>query len=125
MAVSAPAGGLHMRLVAGRARLAAEAGTIAISAYVAVQMLAGILNKAQSTETEKLIAATRGITVDTAMGPIGFRASDHQSTMGLWVGKLDVVEGRGAMVDWRYIDGKDFQLDDAAVKARRPAEATQ
>jgi branched-chain amino acid transport system substrate-binding protein len=96
-----------------------------IMGYVTVQALAGILNKAQSTDAEKLIAATRGLTVDTAMGPITFRAADHQSTMGTWVGKLDVVDGRGTMVDWRYVDGKDFQLDDAAVKARRPAEAMQ
>ena len=96
-----------------------------IMGYVTVQALAGILNKAQSTDAEKLIAATRGLTVDTAMGPITFRAADHQSTMGTWVGKLEVVDGRGTMVDWRYVDGKDFQLDDAAVKARRPAEAMQ
>lgn len=96
-----------------------------IMGYVTVQALVGILNKAQSTEAEKLIAATRGLTVDTAMGPITFRAADHQSTMGTWVGKLDVVDGRGTMVDWRYVDGKDFQLDDAAVKTRRPAEAMQ
>jgi hypothetical protein len=32
------------------------------------------------------------------------------------------VDGRGTMVDWRYVDGKNFQLDEAAVKARRPAE---
>jgi branched-chain amino acid transport system substrate-binding protein len=43
--------------------------------------------------------------------------------MGTWVGKLDVKDGRGVMVDWRYVDGKDFQLDDADVKKRRPSEA--
>jgi branched-chain amino acid transport system substrate-binding protein len=45
--------------------------------------------------------------------------------MGTWVGKLDVKDGRGLMVDWRFLDGKDFQLDDASAKARRPAEAMQ
>ncbi len=91
--------------------------------YVTAQALAAILNKAKSTDPEKLIAAARGLTFDSAMGPIMFRAIDQQSTMGTWVGKIDVKDGQGVMVDWKYADGKNFQLDDAAVKARRPAEA--
>jgi branched-chain amino acid transport system substrate-binding protein len=59
------------------------------------------------------------------MGPIAIRALDQQSTMGTWVGKLDVKNGRGEMVDFHYADGKDFQPDDAFVKARRPAAAMQ
>ncbi len=91
--------------------------------YVTVQALAAILNKANSTDPEKLIIAARGLTFDSAMGPIAFRAIDQQSTMGTWVGKLDVKDGRGVMVDWHFANGKDFQLNDMAVKARRPAEA--
>jgi branched-chain amino acid transport system substrate-binding protein len=94
-----------------------------IMGYVTIQALAAILNKAQNTDAEKLIGASRGLTFDSAMGPITFRAPDHQSTMGTWVGKLDVRAGKGEMIDWRYVDGQDFQLDDAGVKARRPAEA--
>jgi branched-chain amino acid transport system substrate-binding protein len=93
--------------------------------YVMVQAIAAVLNKAQSTDTEKLIAAARGLTFNTAMGPMTLRSADHQSTMGTWVGKLDVKDGRGVMVDWRFVDGKDFQLDDASIKSRRPAEAMQ
>jgi branched-chain amino acid transport system substrate-binding protein len=91
--------------------------------YVSVQALAAMIGKAGSTDTEKLIAASRGLTFDSVMGPISFRALDHQSTMGTWVGKLDVKSGAGEMVDWQYVDGKDFQLDEASVKARRPADA--
>jgi branched-chain amino acid transport system substrate-binding protein len=91
--------------------------------YVSVQALAAILDKAQSTDTEKLIAAARGLTFDSAMGPITFRALDQQSTMGTWVGKLDVKDGHGIMIDWHFADGKDYQLDAADVKLRRPAEA--
>jgi branched-chain amino acid transport system substrate-binding protein len=91
--------------------------------YVTVEALAAILDKAKSTDSEKLIYAARGLSFDSAMGPITFRAIDQQSTMGTWAGKLDVKGGRGVMVDWHYVDGKDFQLDDADVKKRRPAEA--
>jgi branched-chain amino acid transport system substrate-binding protein len=114
----------HVRFVeAYRAKYNEPPKLGSIIGYVNIQALAAILNKAQGTEPEKLISAARGLTFDSVMGPITFRASDQQSTMGTWVGKLDVVGGRGTMVDWRYVDGKNFQLDEAAVKARRPAEA--
>jgi branched-chain amino acid transport system substrate-binding protein len=114
----------HVRFVeAYRAKYNEPPKLGSIIGYVNVQALAAILNKAQGTDPEKLISAARGLTFDSVMGPITFRASDQQSTMGTWVGKLDVVGGRGTMVDWRYVDGKNFQLDEAAVKARRTAEA--
>jgi branched-chain amino acid transport system substrate-binding protein len=91
--------------------------------YVSVQALAAVLNKAKSTEPEKLITAARGLTFDSAMGPITFRAIDQQSTMGTWVGKLDVKDDHGVMIDWHFADGKNFQPDDATVKSKRPADA--
>jgi branched-chain amino acid transport system substrate-binding protein len=94
-----------------------------LAGFVMIQGLAAILNKAQSTDTEKLIAAARGITYESVLGPITFRAIDQQSTMGTWIGKLDVRNGQGEMVDSRYADGKNFQPDDAFVKARRPEAA--
>ena len=94
-----------------------------LAGFVMMQGLAAILNKAQSTDTEKLITAARGITFESVMGPIAFRAIDQQSTMGTWVGKLDVKDGRGEMVGAHYADGKNFQPDDDFVKARRPAAA--
>jgi branched-chain amino acid transport system substrate-binding protein len=91
--------------------------------YVSVQALAAVLNKAKSTEPEELIIAARGLTFDSAMGPITFRAIDQQSTMGTWVGKLDVKDDHGVMIDWHFADGKNFQPDDATVKSKRPADA--
>ena len=83
------------------------------------------VRKAKSTDTEKLIAALRGLTWTTPFGPATFRALDQQSTMGAYVGRLDQRGGRGTMVDWRYADGKDFLPTDAEVRARRPPEATK
>ena len=51
------------------------------------------------------------------------RALDHQSTMGAYVGKLDVRGGVGTMVDWRYADGAKYLPPDDEVRRRRPAEA--
>ena len=81
------------------------------------------IRKAKSTDTEKLIAALRGLDFSTPFGPATFRALDHQSTMGAFVGKLDLRGGRGTMVDWRYADGRNYLPTDAEVRARRPAEA--
>jgi branched-chain amino acid transport system substrate-binding protein len=81
------------------------------------------IRKAKSTDTEKLIAALRGLTWTTPFGPATFRAIDQQSTMGAFVGKLDRREGKGTMVDWHYAEGRNFLPTDAEVRARRPADA--
>jgi len=81
------------------------------------------IRKAKSVETEKLIAALRGLTWSTPFGPATFRVIDQQSTMGAYVGKLDQRGGKGTMVDWRYADGSKFLPTDAEVRVRRPAEA--
>jgi branched-chain amino acid transport system substrate-binding protein len=81
------------------------------------------VRKAKSLDTDKLIVALRGLNFATPFGPAQFRALDHQSTMGAFVGKLDVRGGKGTMVDWRYADGKDYLPSDEVVKARRPADA--
>jgi branched-chain amino acid transport system substrate-binding protein len=65
----------------------------------------------------------RGLQWVTPFGPATFRALDHQSTMGAYVGKLDVRGGKGTMVDWRYADGAKFLPPDAEVARRRPADA--
>jgi branched-chain amino acid transport system substrate-binding protein len=54
-------------------------------------------------------------------GPFQFRAIDHQSTLGGYVGKLAVKDGQGVMVDYKYIDGAAVQPSDDEVKKLRPA----
>lgn len=91
--------------------------------YSAMQAIFAAIRKAKSTDTEKLIAALRGLAFVTPFGPATFRAIDHQSTMGAYVGKLDVRAGKGTMVDWRYADGAQYLPSDDEVRKRRPAEA--
>lgn len=92
----------------------------ALMGYTNMLVLAKAIAKAGSTRTDDLIKATENLEVDTPVGPITFRASDHQSTMGVYLGRLAVKDGRGTMVDWSYVDGADFQASDAEVAARRP-----
>lgn len=94
-----------------------------IVGYNAIQSLAAGIKKAGSTDTEKLIAAFRGLPVATPWGTITYRTQDHQSTMGAFVGKTTFSKemNRGVMTDFRYADGKDYQPSDAEVKKLRTA----
>jgi branched-chain amino acid transport system substrate-binding protein len=91
--------------------------------YTTFMAIAEGIKKAGSTDPEKLIKAFRGLSVQSVFGPITFRAVDQQSTLGAFVGKLELKGGKGVMVSWRYADGKDYLPSEAVVKKRRPAEA--
>ncbi len=91
-----------------------------IVGYGTMKAIAAILAKAGSTDTDKLIAAAKGVEVDTPFGKIVFRATDHQSTLGAFVGKTDVRDGKGVMVDSVYRDGADYLPSEEEVKHLRP-----
>ncbi|WP_416045206.1 ABC transporter substrate-binding protein [Caenispirillum bisanense] len=79
-----------------------------IVGYATMMSVGEILKKAGSTETPALIEAAKGIAVATPLGPITYRAVDHQSTLGAFVGRTAVVDGKGTMVDFEYRDGADY-----------------
>jgi branched-chain amino acid transport system substrate-binding protein len=83
-------------------------------------IVAGIA-KTGSTDTEKMVDAFPGTRFDTPFGKVLWRAQDHQSTLGTFVGKTALKNGKGVMVDWRYVDGADALPTDAEVKKLRPA----
>ena len=89
--------------------------------YSVIKSVAAGMKKAKSTDTEKLVAAFKGLQVDTPFGKVTFRPEDHQSTMGAYVGRTKNEGGKGVMVDCRYVDGAKFLPAAAEVKksARR------
>jgi branched-chain amino acid transport system substrate-binding protein len=89
--------------------------------YSVVMSAAAAIRKARSTDTEKLVAAMEGLSVETPFGKITYRALDHQSTMGAYVGRIAVKDGKGVMTDWRYADGGAYLPSDDWVRAHRPA----
>jgi len=93
--------------------------------YVSMMSLAQAIRKAGSTDTEKVIAALRGLPMESPMGRFTWRALDHQATLGAYVGTTAVHQGRGVMKDFRYIDGAAVQPPDADVRKMRPADAMQ
>ena len=90
--------------------------------YSAIKSLAAGIRKAKSTETEKLIAAFKGLQVDTPFGKVTYRPEDHQSTMGAFIGKTKNEGGKGVMVDYRYLDGAKYQPTNEQVKKLRAAD---
>ena len=90
--------------------------------YTMIKAIAAGAKKAKSTDTEKLVAAFAGLQMESPFGKFTFRAEDHQSTMGAFVGKTKNDKGKGTMVDYKYLDGAKFLPSDAQVKKLRPAE---
>lgn len=91
--------------------------------YNTILSLAAGIRKAGSTDSEALVKAFRGLTLDTPVGPVTYRPQDNQSTMGAYVGRLAIRDGKGVMVDVRYVDGAEVQPTDEQVRQWRPASA--
>ncbi len=90
--------------------------------YTAIHTFAAAVRKAGSLDQEKMVEAMKGLQLPSPFGPITYRALDHQSTMGAYVGKLALKDGKGVMVDWSFADGAKFLPSDDAVMKLRPKE---
>ncbi|MCO6415752.1 ABC transporter substrate-binding protein [Siccirubricoccus sp. KC 17139] len=88
--------------------------------YDTVMAIAAMLKKTRAVETEPMVAAMKGLQFPSVFGPVEFRALDHQSTMGAYVGRTVLRNGRGTMADWRYADGKNYLPPDDVVRTLRP-----
>src|SRR5579884_697669 len=93
--------------------------------YVTMKSLAAGIAKAGSTDTRKLVEAFEGLQIDSPFGPISYRAIDHQSTMGAFVGATALENGKGTMVDFEYVDGGSVLPPDSVVKTLRPESANK
>lgn len=90
--------------------------------YALIYAIVAGIARAGSTETDAM--ADRGFpgaSFQTAFGPAMWRAIDHQSTLGTFVGRIALKNGRGTMVDWHYVDGAKVMPSDEEVRRMRPA----
>ena len=90
--------------------------------YATVMSAVAAMKRAGSLDSEKLVAAMEGLQVDTPFGKITYRAQDHQSTMGAYVGRTASRNGRGVMDQFHYADGAKFMPSDAEVRSMRPRD---
>jgi branched-chain amino acid transport system substrate-binding protein len=75
---------------------------------MATTFLAEAIRKAKSTDTEKVVEALEGLTVETPTGPVTIRAADHQSNRGQFWGRLKKTPEYPFLImgDIQYIGGE-------------------
>ncbi|MEA2773089.1 MAG: branched-chain amino acid transport system substrate-binding protein [Acetobacteraceae bacterium] len=89
--------------------------------YALINAIVAGIKQTGSVDTEKMADGFGGTTFTTPIGTASWRALDHQSTLGTYVGKTALKDGKPTMVDWRYVDGAAALPPDAEVKKMRPA----
>ena len=87
--------------------------------YTTAKALAAGIKKAGSTDTEKLIVAFKDLSFSSPFGPVAFRPQDNQSTMGIFVGRTAVKDGKGVMPAGTYVDGSKLQPSDDVIRKLR------
>ncbi|MDM0028523.1 ABC transporter substrate-binding protein [Variovorax saccharolyticus] len=92
-----------------------------IVGYATVKAIAAGVQKAGSTDTEKLIAAFKGLQFGSPFGPVVFRPQDNQSTLGIFVGRTAVQDGKGVMPSGAYVDGAKLQPPEEQIRKLRSA----
>ena len=60
--------------------------------YTGSKFLTEAIRKAGTTDTDKVIAALEGLTIETPLGPQTMRASDHQANRGQFWGQLTTTD---------------------------------
>lgn len=108
-------------IAAYKAKFNAMPGMGSVVGYALVKSIAAGIARAGGTETDKLITGFRGVSYDTPFGAATYRAIDHQGTLGTFVGKTALRNGKGVMTDWRYADGANYLPTDEEVRRMRPA----
>jgi branched-chain amino acid transport system substrate-binding protein len=89
--------------------------------YALINAIVAGIKKTGSVDSEKMADGFGGTGFATPFGTATWRSLDHQSTLGTYVGKTALKDGKPTMVDWRYVDGAAALPSDAEVKKMRPA----
>ncbi|MFC4274874.1 ABC transporter substrate-binding protein [Achromobacter aloeverae] len=94
--------------------------TASVLGYSALMSLAAGIKRAGSADADKLAAAFAKLPVSTPFGDIEYRAIDHQSTLGTWLGYTSRVDGVDGMDRYVYLSGARLQPLDENVRRLRP-----
>jgi branched-chain amino acid transport system substrate-binding protein len=108
-------------IAAYRKKFTVAPGMGSVVGYAFMQAIAAGLRKSGSTDTEKMADGFAGAVFTTPIGRAIFRALDHQSTLGTFVGRTALRDGKGVMTDWRYADGAKYLPSDDEVRKLRPS----
>jgi branched-chain amino acid transport system substrate-binding protein len=81
-----------------------------IQGYIGMQFLAEAITKAKSTDSDKVSAALKGLTVNTPTGPMTIREKDHNANRGQLYGKtvMDPKYPFAILKPVEYVDPTKF-----------------
>jgi branched-chain amino acid transport system substrate-binding protein len=68
-------------------------GIGAFGGYCSAKFLIGAITKAGSVDTQKVIKALEGMTIETAIGPVKMRVCDHQAITPAFWGQIANIPG--------------------------------
>jgi branched-chain amino acid transport system substrate-binding protein len=90
--------------------------------FVSLQALKTAVEKAGSTETDKVVKSLSGLQFDSVVGPVTVRAFDHQGTTPHWTGKAAWDEKRnlGVLTDIIKLPTSEFLPTEAEIGKVRP-----
>jgi len=108
-------------IAAYRKKYGVAPGMGSVVGYAFIQAIAAGVRKSGSTDTEKMADGFAGAGFTTPIGRAIFRAIDHQSTLGTYVGRTALRDGKGVMTDWRYADGAKYLPSDDEIRKLRPS----
>ncbi len=112
----------HDRFLAAYRAKFHEDPNAALLGYITLKAAAAAIEKARSTDRDAITRALTGLKLETPVGPLTFRPQDNQSTMGIWLGKTAITNGKASMSDGVvYYPGNQFMPTDEEVKKLRPA----
>lgn len=102
------------------ARYAMEPVMASVLGYSAIQAIIAALNKGKgglrpATDADVLLKNMAGLSFPTPFGQTTLRKRDHQATLGVFVGRLAVVDNKISFVDPVYKEGKNYLPADDAL----------
>ena len=99
-----------------------EAPTMgSVVGHALISSIAAPIEKLQSLDTEAMADGFGGVGFETPFGRASWRSIDHQSTLGTFVGRTTVRDGKAIMVASKYLDGGAVLPPDPEVRKLRPA----
>ncbi len=104
-----------------QARYQEAPGMCLHTSYILVKLLAAAIEKAGTTDTERVVDAIENLTINAPTGRLTMLASTHETDLGLWIGKTAVREGKGVLVDYAFKPSAPFLPSAEQIRQWRTA----
>ena len=78
------------------------------SGYLLYKFIFAAIEKAGSTDPDKLVKAMEQVSLTTPLGEIRMNPQNHRSNFGAWFGRLQPTQTGAELVDWEYKDATAY-----------------